>query len=343
MTVRSCDCDVHCAPPTLDDLAPFLAAYWRDYFREVGYRRPPGVDYTYPPWADAFTAQPAPSRPEELCGSVVDDADVAVLTSYYGLESHQHPYLVAELARAVNDWLAATWLDADPRFLGTAVIAPQYADAAVQEIERVAEDERFVQVLLPARAWEPYGSQRYWPIWEAAVEAGLALLISYGGSTGTPPTPNGWVWSFFEEYAGFQQVFAAHVASLIANGVFNRHPELRVVVAESGWTWLPSLLWRMDAEWKAARREIPWVEVPPSEYVRLHFRFTTQPIDAAATDIRRALELMPADELLVYGSDYPRTYEPSAEALMAEFSPEQAERVRWRNAAETYALRRRGR
>ena len=65
--------------------------------------------------------------------------------------------------------------------------------------------------------------------------------------------------------------------SLVMSGIFQRCPDLKIVIAESGLTWVPSLMWRMDQEWKACRREVPWVQEPPSAYVRRHFRFTTAP------------------------------------------------------------------
>ena len=36
------------------------------------------------------------------------------------------------------------------------------------------------------------------------------------------------------------QVFQAQVISLVAEGIFDQFPELRVVLIESGFTWLPA-------------------------------------------------------------------------------------------------------
>ena len=58
-------------------------------------------------------------------------------------------------------------------------------------------------------------------------------------------------------------IFEAQLTSLIAEGAFERFPELRVVLLESGFGWLPPLLWRLDKEWKGLRREIPWVKHAP--------------------------------------------------------------------------------
>ncbi|HEY1689784.1 MAG TPA: amidohydrolase family protein [Solirubrobacteraceae bacterium] len=271
---------------------------------------------------------------------VLSNADAAIVHAYYGVESQQHPYYAQALAAGVNRWLESEYLDKEPRLFASATIAPQDTQGAVAELRRVAANKRFIQVLLPARAPEPYGSQRYWPIWEAAAEEGMAIAITYGGSTGTPQTPNGWMSSLFEEYTSFQQVFEAHVMSMVASGIFAKLPDLKLVVMESGWTWLPGLMWRMDTEWHTARREVPWVELPPSEYVKRHVRFTTLPIDSSSSPkhLEELLEQLGSSELLMYGSDFPRTYEPSMENLLAVMDAEQRDRVLWSNAAETYKI-----
>ena len=51
-------------------------------------------------------------------------------------------------------------------------------------------------------------------------------------------------------------VFQSQLTSLISEGTFAEFPELRVTMVEGGWTWLPSLMWRLDKNWKALRREI---------------------------------------------------------------------------------------
>ena len=57
-------------------------------------------------------------------------------------------------------------------------------------------------------------------------------------------------------------------------------PGVQVAFLESGWTWIPSHMWRFDKEWKNLRRLVPWVKRAPSEYIREHVRVAIQPLDA---------------------------------------------------------------
>jgi predicted TIM-barrel fold metal-dependent hydrolase len=333
------DCDVHCVP-TRHDLSPYLSAQWREHFENTPHQEPAAVAMTYPGWHRGLRTVSAELPLERLQREVLADVRTAILQCYYGVECFTHPYLAAEMASAVNRWLAQEWLERDERLLGTAVVTPQYPERAVREIDRIADDRRFVQLLLPARATAGYGHQQYWPILRAAAERELAVVISFGGGTGTAPTPVNWPGNYYEEYNAAALAFESHVITLVMGGVFAELPQLRIVMSEGGWSWLPALMWRMDQEWKAVQREVPWVTEPPSAIVRRHFRFTTQPFDAPpnAAQLSQLLEHLGSDDLLMFGSDYPHRYPHGNEELLAALSDEQRERVLWRNASDWYGL-----
>ena len=341
MEQRRIDCDVHVAVPSRDALTPYLTKHWVEYLAVLmNYRQPPGVGWTYPAWPEMFATPAADVTLAELQSDVLVNADAALLHCYYGVESLNHPYLAPALATAVNSWLAEQWLDQDERLLGSAVVAPQFPPSAVAEIERIAQDDRFVEVLLPAWAVAAYGTQRFWPILEAAAKHNLVVGITYGGLTSTPPTPVNWMSSFFEDYVVAIIAFQSQLASLVYSGVLEEYPDLRFTVSESGWTWLPAFMWRMDTEWKAYQREIPWVREPPSTYVRRHFRFTTQPIDMPpSTDqLRQILEQLGSEDILLHGSDYPHRYPTDVDELVSELEPQRLERMRHGVAYEWYGL-----
>ena len=99
-----------------------------------------------------------------------------------------------------------------------------------------------------------------------------------------------------------RQAFGSQLASLVAEGVFAKYPRLKVVLAESGVSWLPSLMWRMGKDWRGLRSEVPWVDQVPAEIIREHVRLTLHPLDLPPSDqpgeAVRAHRLGPFDPVL---------------------------------------------
>jgi predicted TIM-barrel fold metal-dependent hydrolase len=336
------DCDVHAPTPTVEAVGPYLDEYWRDYAAEAGFRAPSSVATVYPPNAPTTRAPGADDSPAGTAEHLDrEGADAAIVNCFSGVEALRNVDFANAYASAVNDWIAAEWLAPDDRLRAAIVVKPDDPAGAAGEIARLSGDRRFVHVLLPVRADRPYGNRFYWPLLEAAVEHGRPLALHFGGSSGNPPTPVGWPSYYLEEYVGMAHIFEAQLTSLIAEGAFERFPRLRVVLLESGFAWLPPLLWRLDKEWKGLRREIPWVKAAPSETIRERVRVAVQPVDGPPDreGLGRLLERLGSDELLVYSSDHPhahaRTYE---EALGPLLSPELDQKIRHDNAAALYGL-----
>jgi uncharacterized protein len=334
------DCDLHAEVPGLEALLPYLPGHWVEQVRTTVFTGP--LDAYHPP----LLLRQAPPGVEPLARlrEEVLDRDglsVGILSCTYAVDSLHNPDQAVALARAANDWLAAEWLAREPRLRASMVVPSQLPELAAEEVERMAGHPGFVQVLLPARAHHPYGSRLYRPLWEAIARHGLVAGIHFGGAPGNPPTAVGWPSYYFEEYAGMALVFAAQLTSLVSEGVFDLHPDLRVTFLESGFTWLPAHLWRFDREWKNLRRQVPWVLRPPSDYVRRHVRLTIQPLDAPPDpgQLLEVVEQLGSDELLLYASDHPHRHAGDAEAdLLRYLPPALAARIRAGNAREWYRL-----
>jgi predicted TIM-barrel fold metal-dependent hydrolase len=127
--------------------------------------------------------------------------------------------------------------------------------------------------------------------------------------------------------------------SLIFDGVFDRFPTLRVVFVEHAFNWILPLMWRMDAIYQARKS---WVEIKrkPSEYVKDHIKFTTQPLDYPEdkTELTRVFEWMEADKILLYSSDYPHWTFDDPRWLVKHLPGAMRERIMFRNGIETYHL-----
>jgi hypothetical protein len=123
-----------------------------------------------------------------------------------------------------------------------------------------------------------------------------------------------------EEHAAEQQVYMAQITSLIGEGVFQAVPDLKVAVGEIGFAWFPSLMWRLQKEWKGLRRDIPWVTRPPADLLREHLRFTIAPTDmppgAAAADMGEIIGWLGSEDMLMFASDYPHGHDVPVTALL---------------------------
>lgn len=339
------DCDMHPMVPHMGDLAPFLPAPWREAFESRGI--PDFDSISYPPnaplsarpdWRDADRA--VPSRVEDFRNAILDRWGLshAIGNCCYGVHLVYSEDMAAALACAVNDWMANVWLDADPRMRASIVVPWQSPERAADEIERCAADRRFVQVLLPAMVEAPLGRRHYWPIYKAAARHGLPIGIHAGSSYRFPVTPVGWPSYYVEDYASQSLAFQGQVASLICEGVFSKFPDLRVVLIESGVSWLTPFLWRLTKYWRGTRSEVPWVDRPPIEIARDHIRLTAQPFDAPddAAVVGRILDQLQSDEMLLFASDYPHWQFDGDAAVPSGFSADMLQKIAVRNPLKTY-------
>ena len=308
------DCDVHPTVPGMKALMPYLDEHWQEAVLE---REIVSLDsQSYPPGAP-LTARPdwrgadgrAGTDPALLADQVCDrwGASHAILNCIYGVQLVLNEDMATAFARALNDWVAKEWLDRDPRLRASIVVPLQNVERAVEEIERCAGDPRFVQVLVLAMGEVPLGRRQLWPVYAAAVRHKLAVGVHAGSAYRHPVTSLGWPSYHIEDYSAQSLGFQGQVASLITEGVFQKHPGLKVVLIESGVTWLPAFLWRLSKFWRGVRHEVPWVDRPPADIVRDHIRLTVQPLDGPddAASVERVIEHLHSDDVLLYASDYP--------------------------------------
>jgi predicted TIM-barrel fold metal-dependent hydrolase len=226
------------------------------------------------------------------------------------------PALQAACCQVYNDWLHDEVMSRSPRLIGAAMLPVLDTSDAVAELRRNTE-RGFQTVFLPTATPEgrEYNREEWQPLWAAAAEAGISLSFHIG--TGMDPVV----------YRGLGGAITNHVVSfygaqttlchLVASGTLDRHPGLHVSFVESGGSWLPAVMERMDE----AQRQYgtfflrPQLPMLPSEYVRRQVHVSFQHGRAALA----VLDFTGVDALM-WGSDYPHlegTY-PNTRAVLAE-------------------------
>jgi uncharacterized protein len=331
------DCDVHVAPKTFEPLLPYLSDYWKQYIEESSVTLM-GMPTDYPPAA----GDPPARSYEELAERYLDVARprTAVLTCLTHFEAHRNPYWSAAIATAVNEWVRDEFLARDERLRGQIAISPIAPEDAVTEIERVADDARFVSVLLPARTDLPWGSKTNQPVLAAAAAAHRPVTLHAFGRAGKAPTPSGFTTTWLENYAGNAPIAQAQLVAFVTEGVFERFPDLKVLVAESGFAWLPTLLWRFDKDWKGVWREVPWVKQEPSAYVARHFTFTTAPAHLPTDPVMldQLIQMLGGTSMLAYASDFPHEHGAGIEPLLELVDDDAREALLRGTAGELFGL-----
>jgi uncharacterized protein len=113
-----------------------------------------------------------------------------------------------------------------------------------------------------------------------------------------------------------------------------------VVWADGGADLLTPFIWRMDTFGRPHLEQTPWAPRMPSDYLPGHVYFVQGALDGPG-DVDFAGEWLGftgKDNMLMFGSSYPNWQLNDPRALAGSLSPQQRDRVLWRNAAALYGI-----
>lgn len=350
--MKKIDCDVHVRWKSTDELAPYLSEPWLTRLKQgyilYGHNGYPNPDGTYK--MDSFPPDGASpgSDPFFTAQDLLDRYDIekAILigeSSHLAVSNLANADWAAALSSAYNDWFINRWFSADNRYFGSIIVATQDPVKAAREIERVGNHPQFVQVSLGSGSRLPYGNRYFYPIYEAAEKMKLPVAIhpfTDGAGIANPPSPAGYPTYYIEYHTLATTSMQTHLVSMICEGVFQKFPNLKLVLVEGGIGWLPPFLWRLDKNWKGLRREVPWVKQKPSEIVSKHVRLTTQPLDEPENrkHLHQLMDMMPSDDMLLFSSDYPHWDFDNPEKIFRHFSEKLRKKIFYENAAKLYGF-----
>jgi predicted TIM-barrel fold metal-dependent hydrolase len=167
--------------------------------------------------------------------------------------SFRTPEVLREALRVSNDWAFEAIDKYTPRLVTAGQVSTLDIGDAVTELERIAE-LGYRAVYLPVQPHplqKDYHQDDWEPFWAAAEAANIVLAfhigsepidLSTGGSAGVKfRGPGGAVLNYTETTFGGQRA----VMKMVASGALDRHPNLKVLVAEGGATWVPFIADRM--------------------------------------------------------------------------------------------------
>jgi len=317
----------------------------------------PGMDFTIPagslsraglryedwalprPWSEIHPAAYDPKArlaiqdEEEVLGEVIYPS--------VGMVICLHPDIAYRKAcfEAYNRWLVEFCATAPKRLLGIGMAAIPSPEEGVKELEAIKAQGFKGVMLCGDPAFEDYDHPSYDPVWEASIA--LDLPINFHILTGKE--------SYGMEVRGpkvIQQIVTVRgnqniIMMMVLGGVFDRHPDLRVVMVENDAGWLPHFCFRLDHAWERHRwsLEIGSIQRKPSEYVNENVWVTFQD-DWSVRHVIDAVNL----ERVMWATDFPHgdgTYPHSqeiADDVTEGMTPEQRHAVVYANAAALYGV-----
>jgi predicted TIM-barrel fold metal-dependent hydrolase len=251
--------------------------------------------------------------------------------------------------RVYNDWLEEFCSTAPDRLMGVPMLPP-HPESALKELQRLAAKGCFRQANLQiAVADPPIRDKRWEPFFQAMEDSGMILsfhvtvlassMVAFDPHKGSPGAT-------FLHAKGFVEQFIDPFVDLFAFGILERHPKLKIVIAESGAGWLPWLVEELDyRHWRLWEAKEYWADkggislhAKPSELFQrqIYSTFQQSPVTM------RLLEFY-GDNLL-WASDYPHPDSIWPNSLstiattMGHLPPETVKKLTHDNAAKLYNL-----
>lgn len=248
--------------------------------------------------------------------------------------------LKAASMRAYNRWLEAFCDPYPHRLIGLAQCAVKTPEEGIRELELI-KSQGFRGVMLPGLPGcdADYHDDSFTEFFDALVE--LELVPSFHILTSSEGLRQAYrgtkINSFMSIVRGNQDL----MSMFVFDGIFMRHPKLRIVSAEADGGWVPHFMYRMDHAYERHRHWLKGRELErrPSEYFREHIYFTFQD-DYTAFAFKDHLNV----ERMMWANDFPHSDStwPNSQAVLAEqtanLTPAEKDAVLHDNAAALYRL-----
>lgn len=278
---------------------------------------------------DKFT-DPAARLPDmDAMGIDVQVIGLSPFHYFYWADAQLSP----QVARLQNERIAEAARADASRFVGIGTLPMAHPHAAVAEARRIAGEYGFPGVEMGTDVnGLDLDDEQFEPLWDALEELGLIVLLHPAGFThGQRMTEY-----YLVNVVGMPLSSTLAVTRMILGGVFERHPELKMLVVHGG-GYLTSYAARTDHAFRHRPEMRDHIDRLPSEYLNLLYYDTTV-FDPAI--LERLVRTYGADHVLL-GTDYPFDMgEPDPLRLVGESRLTEVERdlVVGGNAARLFGI-----
>ena len=287
------DCDIHPTMRSLSDLNPALAKRWQQPYRHLSAN---SCARAWPrPWPIRGCSRPCRARDAwppngGLPGShlpFMQEQHLDPTASITACCSRCGPWQFAAQSRfrrraqtAVNEWQLADWTGRTSASAARSRCTQEWPEAAVQEIERRAGNRRFRPGVLAAALrpslWAAGATGRsIAPRRNTGCRSGCTCRASMAMPRPHParrPITSRSTTTTSSRCRASSPASCSKACSRISRRLQGGTGRRRLCLGSG-------VVWRLDKHWATMRDEVPHVKRPPSEYIREHIWYTTQPIE----------------------------------------------------------------
>jgi 2,3-dihydroxybenzoate decarboxylase len=245
--------------------------------------------------------------------AAMDDAgiDLFVLSQTSpGVQAEKDASVAVQRAHEANDYLYAQIQQHPDRYRGFAHLAMQDVRAACDELKRCVEEMGFLGAMINGNTNGIYlDDDCYQPFWERVIQLDVPVYIHPADPHIQPYVLNDYT-VLQGTVLGWTTENASHFMRLLFSGLFDRYPELTIILGHMGET-LPYVLWRIDSRYAATGDpDRPPLKKKPSEYFRSNLFITTTGV-CQDSSLQCAITEM-GDDRVLFSVDYP--YEDAKQA-----------------------------
>lgn len=202
-------------------------------------------------------------------------------------------------------WLTEQVLPAEPSIKTLVCLPFNDPAASLRMVKTFGDRPGVLGFVVGSTFHHPVHSKRFLPIYAEIVALGkpMAFHSAYN-----------WHDRLTEQFNKFLSAHGigrtlyniVHITNWTINGIPERFPNLDSIWIESGVTFLPFLMQRLDAEYMMRSSEAPLLKKLPSEYMKEYY-YTAQPLENTVHQDALAMtfDMINAETQLMYASDYP--------------------------------------
>lgn len=279
MTNPIIDCCRFAGVARFEELFPYMEGGWKHHFNRYEWTGAVDLASNHIRVSDRFRHPPvAPYDPASA------PEGLSIVLAHQGLAVNGWADTVGAgvFLDALNAYALDQWVG--PHSKIALVVSPHEPTLAAEQVRRHGANPGVVAVSLPLTG-TLMGSRVWDPLYQACTDLNLPVIIHFSGVEGSylgaAPLSGASHANPLSRHILMPHLAESNIASLSFEGTFYRFPDLQVLFAGFGFRWLPSLVRRMDQEWRNFRSDMPWVKEKPSVKVLSNIWASSYPVGEA--------------------------------------------------------------